>query len=143
MPQDQRDPGAGVGRLVHEVDNGAADPGPVMRETIQLTLRSKPVDPLSPVCEQPGQPVPVGALRPRFPGRRLGQPGVVDPGPQILDDRRIDPDTERLGMKWRGLARGHDPYPAALPAACAGPACRPGAPATGNRVPGAQWGWLG
>src|SRR5215471_8203168 len=113
MPQDQRDPGAGTGSGVHEVDNGAADPGPVVRESVQLPLCRLPVEALGPVFEQPGQPVPVGALRPRFPGRRLGQPGMADPGPQILDHRRINPDLERLGMKRRGLAPGHDPYPAA------------------------------
>jgi hypothetical protein len=82
--------------FVHEVDLGVPDPRPVMRDTIQFTLRRPPVEPIGPVSKQPFQPIPVSALRPGAAGGRPGQAGIPDPRPQIIDHRRINPDRERL-----------------------------------------------
>src|SRR6266496_2027755 len=65
MAQNQRDPPAVAGPLVHEMNRVLADLRPVVRDTVQLPLGSPPIEPVSPVAEQLFQPVTVSALRPR------------------------------------------------------------------------------
>jgi hypothetical protein len=79
MPQDQWDPAAVAGPLVHEMNHSIADARPVVCETVQFPLGSTPVEPVGPVAKQLFQPVPVGALRPPLAGCGLRQPGGADP----------------------------------------------------------------
>jgi len=102
MAQNQRDPPAVAGPLVHEMNRVLADLRPVVRDTVQLPLGSPPIEPVSPVAEQLFQPVTVSALRPRRTGRGLRQPGGADPCPHIIFHRCCHDHRERLDANPRG-----------------------------------------
>ena len=94
MTQNQRDPPAAKGRLVHEMNRGPANLGPVLGETVQLALLSPPVEHLRPVPDQPPlyshdrylvptahqAPAPAGGRSGSSPAGRQQPPGRSEPG---------------------------------------------------------------
>src|SRR5262245_37816406 len=95
MAENQWD--AATGRLlVNTVDGDAVDVDKHVSVTVEAVLLPPPVESVGPVREQFLQVAELGALGPARAGDLVRPAGRPDPRPQIVEDRVLDRDGERL-----------------------------------------------
>ena len=94
--QDQRDPAAAAGPLVHKMHPDTIDPGSEVTEPVQPAFLRPPVEAVRPVRQQLPQITEVCTLLPQRTRRRPWPPRVPDPRTQVVEDLVINPDAELL-----------------------------------------------
>ena len=94
--QDQRDPAAAAGPLVHKMHPDTIDPGSEVTKPVQPPFLRAPVEAIRPVPQQALQVTEVCALPPRSARRRPRPPRVQDPRTQVGEHLVAHPDIELL-----------------------------------------------
>src|SRR5205814_6044398 len=94
--QDQRDPAAAAGPLMHEMHPDTIDAGPEVTEPVQPAFLRAPVEAVRPVPQQAPQETEVCSLLPRRTRRRPRPPRVPDPRTQVREDLVTHSDAELL-----------------------------------------------
>src|SRR4051812_14206652 len=102
MREDQRDPTAA---FVDKVDPHAVDLAAEVRELVQPPLLQAPVEPVSPVLEQPAHIAELGPLLPPRLGRRRRPARVADPLAQVGQRPLGNLNLEGLDVKRRHTAQ--------------------------------------